>query len=154
MQLSQNVSGRAGSYTIAVGPLSMVAEPAPVPRWNQVLPPSSVAHSPLLATPAITRPESGLADTMVRSPPPAACVARSPVTLAHDDAAGGTLGAAAASGAAMPAPAVPAVPAAASVAARASFAPASIGNAAPPPAPAAPPGPASGAASSPPPRTE
>src|SRR5262245_31531843 len=99
----------------------MVAEPAPVPRWNQVLPASSVAHSPFFATPAITRPESGLADTIVRSPPPAACVARSPVTLAHDDGPGGTLGAGAASGAAPPDPAVSAP---ASAAARASLVPA------------------------------
>src|SRR5258708_20358003 len=61
----------------------MTAEPAPEPRWIHVLPESSVAQSPFFETPAMTRAESGLAETKVTSPPPAAWRMRSAVTLVH-----------------------------------------------------------------------
>src|SRR5687768_15715280 len=72
--------------------LVMTAEPAPVPSLPQLLPPSSVAHSPALATPAITIFEHGLAETRPRFPHSDGMFARLPVAFTHWDGGASTTG--------------------------------------------------------------
>src|SRR5436190_24008717 len=86
---SQNTCGCCGSNTTEEGRLTIIAEPAPVPIGCQLLPPSSLAKRPCLATPAINVFAPGFATTMVRSPHSEAMPARLEVTLAQ--AAGGAL---------------------------------------------------------------
>src|SRR5689334_14582509 len=82
---SQKVCGSSGSYTIEVGMWSMLADPGPLPSATQVLPESSLANSPFFATPTMTRAEPGCAETIDRSPPPAASVVKLLVTLTQAD---------------------------------------------------------------------
>src|SRR5688572_2478686 len=85
---SQKVPGFAGSKANQVGRLTMTAEPLPVPSWVHVSP-VVLAHNPLSATPATTRPDVGAAARCCRLPHSDAMLARFPVTLTHDCAATG-----------------------------------------------------------------
>src|SRR6266540_3259285 len=73
--------------------LVMTADPPPAPSACQVLPLSSLAHSPCPSTPAITRFEQGCAATYERPVQPAAIPARLPVALIHWEAGAGAAGA-------------------------------------------------------------
>src|SRR5258708_31472221 len=79
---SQNVPALSGSQTIDEIRLVMCADPAPVPRLLQVLPPSWVAQSPFWATPATTISEFGWATTSPRLPHSEAMLERLPVAFA------------------------------------------------------------------------
>jgi len=61
--------------------LTIAAEPAPVPRRCQLVPPSELPQSPCCATPAIIKSSLGFEDTKVKFPHSDAIPARFEVTL-------------------------------------------------------------------------
>src|SRR5450432_435051 len=71
------------------GRFVMTSEPAPCPRACQVSPPSLVAQSPAVATPAIIKSSSGFPETYVRLPHSDGLLARFAVTLTQSPGGSG-----------------------------------------------------------------